>query len=370
MNAQQSELGSVTSSTRHEFPRLADRNPSLTASEMAAALVPPPQFAHASFDNYRPDPEYPSQDEALRLCREFIGNGPTAAKPARTGLFGRAKKKTDAVASTGKDGVYLDGGFGVGKTHLLAALWHAAPGPKLFGTFIEYTALVGALGYAETVKLLTGYKFIAIDEFELDDPGDTMLMTRLLGEMASTGTKLAATSNTPPNALGEGRFAAADFLREIQALSSRFETIRIDGIDYRRRHIEGHAHVIGAEQLDTEIDELVANGRQFTVDSFPELIAALAQLHPSKYIKLLDGLDAIVLTDVQPLANQMDALRFVALVDRIYDAQLPVYATGIPLDEAFAGDMMSGGYRKKYLRAQSRLIASSQAAADDTSSAQ
>ena len=94
-----------------------------------------------------------------------------------------------------------------------------------------------------TVKLLTGASFLAIDEFELDDPGDTMIMTRLLGELVAGGTRIAATSNTPPNALGEGRFAAADFLREIQALSDRFDIVRIDGLDYRRRDIEGHAVV-------------------------------------------------------------------------------------------------------------------------------
>ncbi len=46
---------------------------------------------------------------------------------------------------------------------------------------------------------------------------------------------LAATSNTLPGKLGEGRFAAADFLREIQGLSSHFRPLRIDGEDYRHR---------------------------------------------------------------------------------------------------------------------------------------
>ncbi len=71
-----------------------------------------------------------------------------------------------------------------------------------------------------------------------------MVMTRLLGELVASGTRIAATSNTPPNALGEGRFAAQDFLREIHALSASFETIRIDGVDYRQRAIEGHARVL------------------------------------------------------------------------------------------------------------------------------
>ncbi|MFM9481573.1 AFG1/ZapE family ATPase, partial [Streptomyces scabiei] len=76
-----------------------------------------------------------------------------------------------------------------------------------------------------------GADLLCIDEFELDDPGDTMVMTRLIGELVPTGTKLAATSNTPPNALGEGRFAAQDFLREIHAMAASFQTLRIDGTD-------------------------------------------------------------------------------------------------------------------------------------------
>ena len=47
--------------------------------------------------------------------------------------------------------------------------------------------------------------------------------------------RLAATSNTLPDALGEGRFAADDFLREIQAVSGHFEVLRVDGEDYRHR---------------------------------------------------------------------------------------------------------------------------------------
>ena len=98
---------------------------------------------------------------------------------------------------------------------------------------MEYTHLVGALGFAETVRRLSGHKLVAVDEFELDDPGDTMLMTRLLGQLCDAGVHLTATSNTLPDKLGEGRFAAEDFRREIHALAARFQTLRVDGPDYR-----------------------------------------------------------------------------------------------------------------------------------------
>ncbi|GMA96901.1 hypothetical protein GCM10025881_37250 [Pseudolysinimonas kribbensis] len=244
----------------------------------------------------------------------------------------------------------------MGKTHLLAALWKLAPGRKYFGTFIEYTALVGALGYAGAVKLLSGATLLAIDEFELDDPGDTMMMSRLLGELVASGTRIAATSNTPPNALGEGRFAAVDFLREISALADRFEIVRIDGLDYRRREIEGHAIALDDTAFEQELGQAAAAGAA-TSDDFGALLRHLATVHPSRYVKLVDGLDAIGIRGVRTLTDQSDALRFVAMVDRLYDAQVRVLATGTPLDRVFGDEMLAGGYRKKYLRATSRLIA-------------
>jgi cell division protein ZapE len=332
-------------------PRLTERTPSMSAAELAGTLVPPRQFDTASFESYRPDRDYPSQGEALAKIRAFADGW----KPAKAGgFFGRGKKTPAA-----KPGIYLDGGFGVGKTHLLAALWHAAPGPKYFGTFIEYTALIGALGYANAVQLFAGAKFIAIDEFELDDPGDTMLMTRFLGELVAKGTRLAATSNTPPNALGEGRFAASDFLREIQAIADRFDIVRIDGLDYRRRDIEGHAVGFESDEaLAAAVSVRVQAGENITSDSFGDLVQHLGTIHPSRYIKLIEGVDAIGLSDVVPLTDQTDALRLVAFIDRVYDAQIAILSSGTTLDSVFAGDMLNGGYRKKYLRAVSRLIAS------------
>lgn len=323
---------------------LLDRHPTMSGDEIAASLVPPRQFDDATIDNYRPDPDYPSQAEAVERVQAFAA----AWKGGGGGLF---RKKAPEL----KPGLYLDGGFGVGKTHLLAALWKLAPGRKYFGTFIEYTALVGALGYQATVKLLTGSTFVAIDEFELDDPGDTMMMTRLLGQLAETGTRIAATSNTPPNALGEGRFAAVDFLREIHALAARFDILRIDGLDYRRRDLEGHA-VAYDDDAALEAAAAALSGT-VTIDDFDAVLRHLATVHPSRYVKLVDGLAGVGLRGVHVLHDQTDALRFVAAVDRLYDGQVRVLATGVPLDQVFGEDMLAGGYRKKYLRAVSRLIA-------------
>src|SRR5690606_17380401 len=227
--------------------------------EMVAHLTPPRQFQTATLESYRPDRDYPSQGAAVAAMRNFAA----AATSSGKGFFSRRK------APEVKPGIYLDGGFGVGKTHLLAALWHLARGRKYFGTFIEYTALVGALGYAETVKTLRGATLVCIDEFELDDPGDTRLMTRLLSELIDSGTRVAATSNTPPNALGEGRFAAVDFLREIDAMSAQFTTLRVDGIDFRHRDRSGNAVSLDEHAFEAAVADAEGN---ITVDTFDDLL--------------------------------------------------------------------------------------------------
>lgn len=340
---------------------LSDRQPEMSADDMVKALVPPRQFNEARFSTYRPDPEFPSQAEVLEEAKRFAGIRTASKGKAAKGRGFFARFKADPPV---KPGIYLDGGFGVGKTHILASIWHAYPGRKYFGTFIEYTALIGALGFNEAVRTLRGTKLIAIDEFELDDPGDTMMMSKLLGELVETGTAVAATSNTPPNALGEGRFAAQDFLREITKLANVFETHRIDGTDYRRRDLEGSAAVTPPQELLSEVDAHVDAGRVVAHDHFGTLVRHLARVHPSKYVRLIDDIDVLALDDVYVLDDQADALRFVAFIDRVYDAEVPIIASGTPLDQIFGGGMLEGGYRKKYLRCVSRLIASTGAAVE------
>ncbi|TDC12652.1 cell division protein ZapE, partial [Streptomyces sp. 8K308] len=215
---------------------LCSREPRVPAERLVAELVPPPRFDSVRFDTYIPDAAQPSQRSAVKVLAEFAaGLGTPVGGENRRGLWPRRQRRPSASEPRG---VYLDGGYGVGKTHLLASLWHAvpaAPEAKAFGTFVELTNLVGALGFQQTVRTLAGHRLLCIDEFELDDPGDTVLVSSLLSRLVAEGVALAATSNTLPDKLGEGRFAAADFLREIQGLAAHFRALRIDGDDYRHR---------------------------------------------------------------------------------------------------------------------------------------
>ncbi|HEY3438867.1 MAG TPA: cell division protein ZapE [Actinotalea sp.] len=323
---------------------LTSRTPQVAADHLLASFVPPRHFADATFATYLPDPAHPSQGLASARLQEVA-----AAVGAPTpGWWDRLTRRGEPAHPA----VYLDGGFGVGKTHLLAALAHAVgPEHSAYGTFVEYTHLVGALGFAPTVRALSTRRLVAIDEFELDDPGDTVLMSRLLRELTDAGVALAATSNTLPESLGEGRFAAEDFLREIQALARRFEVLRIDGPDYRHRA----APVVEEGLPDEEVLGGAAAVPGASCDTFPELLAHLRTVHPSRYGALLDGVSAVGLTGVVPVHDQAAALRLVVLVDRLYDLDVPVLLGGTGTAGLFSDAMLHGGYRKKYLRALSRL---------------
>ncbi|OXM67115.1 MULTISPECIES: cell division protein ZapE [Amycolatopsis] len=329
---------------------LTDRQPELGADELIAALVPPPRFDAVRFATYVPNPDEPSQAQAVESCSAFAARIEKAAprKSKLRSLFGGG-----SAPAPGTQGLYLDGGFGVGKTHLLASTWHDAPSPKAYGTFVELTHLVGALGFGEAVRRLSEHRLLAIDEFELDDPGDTMLVTRLLRELTDAGVYVAATSNTLPDKLGEGRFAAEDFLREIQSLSSRFSVVRVDGPDYRHRGLPEAPPPVDEETLLASADSREGS----TLDDFDALCAHLAKLHPSRYGRLVDGVSVVHIRGVRPAPDQNVALRLVAFADRLYDRAVPVVVSGESLAALFTEEMLQGGYRKKYLRAVSRLTA-------------
>jgi len=333
----------------NDVDHLTDRHPKVTPERLVAGLVPPPTFADVAFDTYRPDPGEPSQADAVRKCREFCEQA-VARRAGKKKLFG----KREALSGVG---MYLDGGFGVGKTHLLASTYYALraadSGPAAFATFGELTQLAGVFGFVECIELLSGYVVVCIDEFELDDPGNTTLISRLLSALVERGVSVAATSNTLPEQLGEGRFAAQDFLREINTLAAIFTTVRIEGPDYRHRDLPPAP----VPPSDDEVRDEAAGVTGATLDDFDALCAHLATMHPSRYQALIEGVSEVFITGVHPLDDQSVALRLVSLTDRLYDAGIPVVASGTKLDTVFSEEMLAGGFRKKYLRATSRLLA-------------
>ncbi len=308
--------------------------------------MPPPRFGTVRFSDYVP--AHATQAEALAAVQGFAHAPP----PPRRWSW----RRSEPVGATG---LYLDGGFGVGKTHLLAALWHASSEPrKVYLSFAELVAAIGTLGMPRALEALGHERLYCIDEFELDDPGNTLIVKTFLAHVFDRGARVLTTSNTAPNAQGEGRFDAASFRREIQSIAARFRTVRIDGPDHRFADRD-RALLAPAAAAAAPDDAVHA--------SWGELHAALADLHPVRYGAWGREARAFVVGGAEPIPDQQRALRWVHFIDKLYDQRVPLWLTGdVAIADLFDPHYAAGAYAKKHDRCRSRLaemLAEAEAAA-------
>ena len=302
---------------------------------------PPPRFGQTTFGGYKP--QHPSQQEAMQRTQSFIASIPLEQSfrwPWQGKQLGQ--------------GLYLDGGFGVGKTHLLAAAFNAFDDEhKKYLSFAELVYVIGALGMAEAKEQLGNAKLYCIDEFELDDPGNTLIVKTFLSAVFERGGWVITTSNTPPEAQGQGRFNATDFKREIQSIAERFGVTTLEGPDYRKR--ERLAEPLDQDSLVALIADEDVAGTKVSA-SWDELLSTLELYHPIRYGPLLEGVGVLYVSGAEALPSQNDALRFVHFIDKLYDLKVGLRLAGeVALADLFAPSYRDGAYAKKYYRCLSRI---------------
>lgn len=318
--------------------------------ELLGDFVPPARFAAKRFEDYAP--LHPSQAVAVDRLKRLGGElreSAAAGGPLRR-LRRRLRPRERGY------GVYLDGGFGVGKTHLLASLWREAPYPKAYLSFDELVYFIGLVGVAEARRGFSTQVLAAVDEWELDDPGNLKLALAFLRGALADGLRVVVTSNTLPLDLGAGRFSQKDFLAEVEELSSAFEVVRMQGEDYRHRHFEaspGREYFLPPERLDA----LAARaGPRSLRAGFGTLLSALGRLHPIRFAGLVDRIDGLFVDQVTAISHLADALRWVHFLDTIYDSAVPFRASGtVELGSLFSPHALAGPYGKKLSRCLSRM---------------
>ena len=73
--------------------------------------------------------------------------------------------------------------------------------------------------------------------------------------------------------------------------------------------------------------------------------------------RLADRLDGLFITGLEPWHDQLSALRFVHLIDRLYDWCVPLRVRAdCAIDEVFRPEYRELGFAKKYRRCCSRLV--------------
>lgn len=326
--------------------------------EILSDLLPPSHFDEAEFSNYIPDTRFPSQERAVDILRHFLKEI-ESKHSSKSSLFSLFSSKERPKGS----GIYLDGGFGVGKTHLLASCYHSfVSSKKAYLSFQELMYLVGLQKLDGTFTTFKDFDLVIIDEFELDDPANSRISTNLLGQLFDAGVHIITSSNTPPGALGDERFSDDDFRREIGEMAKKFRQVRIDGEDYRISH---HLHqtqestwYVGDEMhgFAMAINSLSKKLQDVINISYKDLKNLLSSAHPMKIRTLLSSINAFVISGFSEFTHPHEALRFVYFIDKCYDDNIAiVVSSAVPLAAIFHHTIMNGGDTKKYRRTLSRL---------------
>ena len=291
----------------------------------------PARFELVSFDSFQINPTNTSQQETVQQLLRVLAE---AGRPLRFW-----QNRDPAIPR----GVYMMGPPGIGKTHLLAAAYHAGPEPKLFATFDEFLAAAGTLGMEELARFLICHKLVCIDEIDLDDPANIMLLTSILRIMLEEDLYIIATANARPGGMAGGRYYENPFTRELGEIAQSFSIIELDGKDWRESQQHG--------TLADRHEERVATF------GWQELTQFLGNTHPMYDARWLLEVDTIEIAGFEPLDDSDRAIRFVRFIDRVYDRNVRLRATGVLLtpEEILAPIRDEGRFHLHYIRCRSRL---------------
>jgi cell division protein ZapE len=284
-------------------------------------------------------------------------------------------------------GLYLWGGVGRGKTHIVNEFHAALPfSEKLRVHFHSFMQLVHqklrALGgrqdpLAAVAEALAGdARIVCFDEFHVSDIADAMILGRFLWQVMDRGVQFVMTSNYRPDQLYPNGLQRERFLPAIELIKSRLDVLEVDnGTDYRRLKMEKlKVYHVGPEAETTlaraydELKDVEDEDHPLDVEGriiryrrraggvvwFDFAILCGGPRSYADYVDLARRFHTIFLSDVPRLSakNADAARRFTWLIDVLYDdrVNLVVAAEAQP-EELF----VEGTHSAEFARTVSRL---------------
>lgn len=321
----------------------------------------PDRFDDATFDRY--EAATPSQAEALRTARRLV-----RSRRRSLSWFERAKGMFGVGTDDHLKGLYLVGPAGTGKTHLLAAMYHALT-PEVSCAFLHSSTLFRQTEPPTPFahRLADEHAVCCLDEVEIDDPANEMRLVQVMKTLAARDVLLLATSNVEPEQYVSTQLNGTRFERFLhREFREQYRIVFVEGADYRRtenvrRSGQGW---IGPPERTRRAMKRARNRASGTVRwwSFADLRRATTEVaHPT----LIDDLtepDHLFVENVS-IADTDDALRLLRVIDALYlhrDAPALSFTAERPPDVWFDPDEHEGVARavaQKFERTVSRLYA-------------
>ncbi|CAG0910410.1 unnamed protein product, partial [Cyprideis torosa] len=273
-------------------------------------------------------------------------------------LFSLGRKPAAPETVTPVRGLYIWGGVGRGKTHLVDLFFENQPGEqKLRLHFHRFMVLVHEelrkLGQVSDPLELVARDFAAktrllcLDEMHVHDITDAMLLGELFRHLFDRGVTLITTSNVAPDGLYATGLQRQRFLPAIALLQKHTEVVHVGGdMDYRLRALEqaGTYHLGGGELTDEKLKKefhaltgierhqgdssLTINGRQMPAVMWDDGIAWFefsdmceSPRSASDYIQIGEYFHTVIVSNIPVMGTLQDdaARRFVNMIDEFYD---------------------------------------------------
>ncbi|MEM7254270.1 MAG: cell division protein ZapE [Pseudomonadota bacterium] len=288
-------------------------------------------------------------------------------------------------------GLYLWGGVGRGKTHLMNTFFDVVPFEEKsrihFHRFMQrvHEELKSLRDIEDPLnrlaeRLSKEFRLLCLDEFHVSDIADAMILSRLLECLFERGVTLVTTSNVPPADLYKNGLQRARFLPAIELISQNTKVVHVDGaVDYRLRTLE-QAEIFLSPINASSDDALIKLFDELMPENVRDVSSVEIQNREIECVKLADGIvwftfealcdgprgtadyieiaryfHTVFLSNV-PIIQKSEsdkAIRFIGLVDEFYDrnVNLIVSAEASPIDI-----YPEGRHIFEYERTVSRLL--------------
>ena len=310
----------------------------------------------------RVDPDQQEVIDKLQIIYDQLIKTPKAIKPKKTlSSFFSKSKKTPTLKKI--KGLYLWGGVGRGKTHLVDFFYDQLPiENKMRLHFHRFMQIVhdemGSMdGVADPLEQVAKSfarrtRVLCLDELHVIDITDAMILGRFFQHLFEEGLVLITTSNFHPDNLYKNGLQRDRFLPAIELLKENTKMVEMGGdYDYRSKALkeigiyyfindkgseeilEKHFHQLSGIELYENRNDIIINGRLIPVKKFsPDVVwfefddLCNAPRSTEDYTEIASYFKTILISNIPVMGAELDdaARRFINMIDTFYDMRVNI----------------------------------------------